>query len=159
MKSLILTAIAAVTIVCSGCGTTTTTGTSGSLGNVIHSIGNIDPGNIGLVLSQMNQNVTVQLTTAYGNFTGVRTVPGAVNSTPIVPLTATQQASVLADPFAAFLYSFRNDTSSQHITWQGIGGTAIIDISMPPATNPVIVTTTNSVTIPVTSSVSVTQTK
>lgn len=116
----------------------------------------INPGNLGLVLSQMNQNVNVQLTTPYGNFSGVRTVPGATSSVPVVPLTAAQSAQIAADPLASFLYGFHADTASQHIQWQGIGGTAIIEISMPPADNAPIVTVTNSVTIPVTSQISVT---
>jgi hypothetical protein len=118
-------------------------------------LGNINPGNLGPVLSQDNANVDVNASTPYGNLSIHRIVPTAKDSTPVVPLSGGELASITNDPVANLLYGFRNDTASVNIQWQGVGGSITIQRSMPPTTNaPIKVIVVNTATNPVPSIVS-----
>ena len=134
MKTIIVSIISAVALV--GC-----VGTKQ---------GQINLGNLGPVLSQDNANVDVNAATPYGNLNIHRTVPTAKDSTPVVPLTAARVQSISNDPVANLLYGFRNDTASDTLQWQGVGGSITIQRSMPPTTNQIMkVEVVNTATNPV----------
>jgi len=160
-KALALAALAAITIGLVGCA-----GSPQNIGSVLSNITNspsitgtgsmnLDVAAFNLALTQMKQGITVTAVTPYGSLTGTRT-----GSTNITPLTAAQEAYVLANPIASGMYALRNDNAAQNVTWQGVGGTFTLQ-TFPQGGAGVTITATNTINaaIPVTTSLTLTPAK
>ena len=95
-------------------------------------VNNIKPGNLTAALSQDNASDSIDAVTPYGDISIRRSVPNAVNTTPIAPLTADQLAAVQADPIASFVYGLSKDPASVDFQWHGVGGNVVFHRAMPP---------------------------